>query len=157
GQHWPYQHLPPVGVGAGHMQGAERWLVPFAAVIATAWLVLALDGSVFSLPAFCSTGGMRALPLAASFDLALLTNGLPRFAVSWMRRAIAMMLPLALPPLRHVHERSFARRRWRAMLLFAAGFIAVWMALGIVLGVLAWLLDGAIAAPLGIGLAIALA
>ena len=139
------------------MQGAARWLVPFAAVIGIAWLVLAFGGSVLSLPAFCSADGMRALPLAVSFDLALISNALPRLAFGWFLMVIAMMLPLAVAPLRHVRERSFARRQTRSMLLFVIGFVALWMAAGIVLGLLAWLMEGAVPVPLGVGLAIAIA
>jgi predicted metal-binding membrane protein len=42
----------------------------------------------------------------------------------------AMMSPLIIAPLRHVRDRSFARRRARSMLLFIAGYAAVWMAAG---------------------------
>jgi predicted metal-binding membrane protein len=45
----------------------------------------------------------------------------------------AMMLPVVAAPLRHVRDRSFARRRARAMLLFILGYFAVWMAAGVVL------------------------
>ena len=76
---------------------------------------------------------VRALPLSVSFDLALLVNSLPRLAFGWALMVIAMMLPLAIAPLRHVRERSFARRRTRSMLLFVAGFVALWMAAGVVL------------------------
>jgi predicted metal-binding membrane protein len=39
----------------------------------------------------------------------------------------AMMLPLIPAPLRHVYDRSFARRRGRAMALFIAGYSILWM------------------------------
>jgi predicted metal-binding membrane protein len=136
------------------MQGAARWLVPLWATVAIAWLVLALAGSVLSLPAFCGTG---ALPLAVSFDLALLTNALPQLAFGWLLMVVAMMLPLAAAPLQHVRERSFARRQVRAMLLFIAGFVALWMVVGSSLGSLAWLLAAIAPSPFGVGLAIALA
>ncbi len=136
------------------MQAAARWLMPFGVVIATAWAVLAFGGSVLSLPAFCSAEGMRALPLAASLDFALLTNELPWLAFGWLLMVIAMMLPLAIAPLRHVRARSFARRRARSMFLFVLGFVALWMAVGAILGLLARLMEGAVPAPLGVGLAI---
>jgi predicted metal-binding membrane protein len=136
------------------MQGAARWLVPFWIAIASAWLLLALGESVLSLPAFCSAGGIGALPLSASFDLALLTNALPHLASGWLPMVIAMMLPLAIAPIEHVRERSFARRQVRSMLLFVAGFVALWIVAGVVLGGLAWLLRGVMPAPISVGLAI---
>jgi predicted metal-binding membrane protein len=139
------------------MRGAGRWLVPFWMVIATAWLVLAFGGSLLALPAFCSANGERALPLAVSFDLVLLTNALPQLALGWLLMVIAMMLPLAGAPLRHVRERSFARRQARSMLLFVAGFVALWMVVGAILGTLGWLLEGLVPAPLSVGLSMATA
>jgi predicted metal-binding membrane protein len=139
------------------MQPASRRLVPLGLVIATAWMVLAFGRTVLSLPAFCSANGMRALPLAASFDLALLTNALPWLAFGWLLMVIAMMLPLAIAPLRHIRERSFARRQARSMLLFVLGFVALWMAAGVILGALAWLVERAIPAPLGVEFAVVVA
>jgi predicted metal-binding membrane protein len=139
------------------MHGTGRWLVPFGAVVAAAWLVLAFGGILLALPAFCSANVERALPLAVSFDLVLLTNALPQLALGWLLMVIAMMLPLAVPPLRHVRERSFARRQARSMLLFAAGFVVLWMAVGVILGMLAWLVEGALPMPLGVGIAVAIA
>jgi predicted metal-binding membrane protein len=45
----------------------------------------------------------------------------------------AMMAPLLGPPLRHVRDRSFARRRLRAMLLFAGGYSLLWIVAGVAL------------------------
>jgi predicted metal-binding membrane protein len=139
------------------MQGVARCLLLLWAVIVTAWLVLAFGGSVFALPAFCSADGTRALPLAVSFHLALLTNALPQLAFGWLLMVIAMMLPLAIAPLRLVRERSFARRRGRSTLLFVIGFIALWMVGGVILGLLAWTVEGTVPAPFGAGLAVAVA
>jgi predicted metal-binding membrane protein len=40
----------------------------------------------------------------------------------------AMMAPLLIPALRHVHARSLPRRRWRAIALVTAGYAATWWA-----------------------------
>jgi predicted metal-binding membrane protein len=48
-----------------------------------------------------------------------------------------MTPPLIAVPLRHVRERSFARRRARAMFLFVIGYGAVWMIAGMGLQVMA--------------------
>jgi predicted metal-binding membrane protein len=49
----------------------------------------------------------------------------------------AMMVPLLIAPVRHIHNSSFARRRVRAIALFVAGYAAVWMLAGVVLLALA--------------------
>src|SRR5262249_11929906 len=138
-------------------RGPNAWLVPFAAIMLSAWMMLAFDGSVFSLPAFCSAGA-RAMPLSASFDLALVSNAIPQLALGWVLMVVAMMLPPALALLWYVRERSFASRRTRSMLLFVAGFVAVWMAIGVVFQIGAWLLRWAEPVPFaGVGLAIMVA
>jgi predicted metal-binding membrane protein len=65
-------------------------------------------------------------------------NAPPALALGWALMMAAMMGPLLIPPIRHVRDRSFARRRARAIALFAAGYLAVWMLAGIVLLGLAW-------------------
>src|ERR1700749_190777 len=109
---------------------SHGWLVPFGALILTAWMGLASGGSLFSLPVFCSAASWHALPLSASFDLALISQSFGALAFGWAVMVVAMMLPLAIVPLWHVRERSFASRRTRSMLLFVVGFIAVWMMTG---------------------------
>lgn len=51
-------------------------------------------------------------------------------AAAWLVMLIAMMLPLLAPSIRHVRDRSFARRRNRATCLVVASYLAVWMAAG---------------------------
>ena len=140
------------------MQRAAHWLLPFWAIIAVAWAVLVSGGGgVALLPAFCTAEGWHALPPSASFDLALVTNALPLLALGWLVMVIAMMLPLALAPLGQVRERSFARRRTRSMLLFAFGFVVLWMAVGVILQALAWSVQWAVPGLLGVALAVAVA
>lgn len=70
-------------------------------------------------------------------DLAM-ALGLPaKLALCWALMMAAMMPPLVLEPLRHLRERSFARRRGRATILFAIGYAAVWMGAGAILETLA--------------------
>lgn len=73
-----------------------------------------------TLSGICSAG--LRMPLADSFN--------------WLLMLTAMMTPLIVAPLRHVRERSFARRRARAMFLFVIGYGAVWMIAGVGLQVL---------------------
>jgi predicted metal-binding membrane protein len=109
----------------------DVWLIVLGSTGVVAWLVLALDGSGLTLPAFCSAGKLRAVPLSDSFDLALVFNSPAQLASGWALMVAAMMSPLIIAPLRHVRDRSFARRRARAMLLFVTGYAAVWMTAGV--------------------------
>jgi len=42
-----------------------------------------------------------------------------------------MMLPLLIPPVRHVRARTFARRRAWAIFLFVSSYAAIWMVAGL--------------------------
>jgi predicted metal-binding membrane protein len=113
-----------------------------------AWSLLALDGSgLIVLPVFCSIGPPSAVPLSASFNLALVLNSPASMAWGWALMVVAMMSPLIVPPLRHVHDRSFARRRARSMLLFATGYAAVWMVAGAWLQCMALIARWAVPSP----------
>jgi predicted metal-binding membrane protein len=80
-----------------------------------------------TLSGLCSAGPQ--MPLVDLFNPAQLASG-------WLLM-LAAMAPLIAAPLRHVRERSFARRRARAMVLFVIGYAAVWMIAGIGLHILA--------------------
>ncbi|HEX8692909.1 MAG TPA: DUF2182 domain-containing protein [Longimicrobium sp.] len=93
-----------------------RVRVPLLAVGAAAWLVLVVHpaGVVHG-----SMPSMRWTPASLVAEAALM------FA--------AMMVPLSGAPVRHVRDRSFARRRWRAVALFAASYALPWIAATVVL------------------------
>jgi predicted metal-binding membrane protein len=137
--------------------GVEPWLVALGSISLAAWSVLAFGGSTSVVPALCSSGTGAAVPLPVSFDLALLFNSPARLAFGWALMLAAMMLPVVAAPLRHVRDRSFARRRGRAMLLFILGYFAVWMAAGVVLQLVSLTAVGVAPMPLAAGLAFALA
>jgi predicted metal-binding membrane protein len=106
-------------------------------------LVLGVNSS--ALPLLCSAElpaalSGRLVPDRALIELALVLNPPARLAGGWTLMVAAMMLPLQLAPVRHIRARSFARRRWRAIALFLAGYAAVWLAAGAVLVALALLL-----------------
>jgi predicted metal-binding membrane protein len=109
----------------------RAWLVVLGLTSLVAWSVLALNGSGLTLPLFCSADMLWAAPLSVSFDLALVFNPPAQIASGWALMVAAMMLPLLVAPLRHVRDRSFARRRARAMLLFVAGYMVAWMIAGV--------------------------
>jgi len=137
----------------------QLWLMPLGATVLVAWLLLAVAGSAFSLPALCSPQGWRAVPLPASLELALLFNSPWQLALGWALMVLAMMLPLAIAPLWHVRARSFASRRGRSMVLFVMGFVAVWMAVGVILQTVVLLARSIVPEPpacLGLALAVAL-
>jgi predicted metal-binding membrane protein len=106
----------------------ESWVVVLGVASLSAWaLLLAGDGELMP-SALCSPDAYgRAPPLASSLDLLLLLNAPAKVLWGAVLMIAAMMLPSVVAPLRHVHDRSFARRRGRAMILFLAGYVVVWM------------------------------
>jgi predicted metal-binding membrane protein len=118
------------------------------AAIAVSWALLALastdvladgGGAGRSFLWACTTGMADMTPggsaSAAGTDsaLALLAGGLPM----WGLMAAAMMLPTALPAVRHVEVNSLYWRRRRAMVEFIAVFLAIWVLFSVaVLGAL---------------------
>lgn len=60
-------------------------------------------------------------------------NPIPSLAVGWALMLVAMMSPTLIPPIHHIIERSFKRRRARSVTLFVMGYATIWMAAGIVL------------------------
>jgi predicted metal-binding membrane protein len=127
---------------------AGLWLVLLGATILVAWMLLIFAGNAFSLPAFCSAQGWSVPPLTASLQLTLLVNSPSQLATGWTLMVLAMMLPLAIAPLWHVRERSFARRRGRSTALFVMGFIAVWILAGSILQTVALLARSIVPEPL---------
>lgn len=102
----------------------ERSLVrtPVLLVSAVAWILMAV------LP---EGAAPCCAPHASSLATMLARYPLSSMASSWALMLIAMMLPLMVAPVRHVRDRSFARRRWRATALFIAGYLLVWMLGGV--------------------------
>lgn len=114
------------------MRQAGPW-PPLLAVSLAAWAALAGGGEWLFLPGYCAAsadllgaglGGLRA---------ALRFNPVHGLAAGWLLMLAAMMPPLLAAPLAHVWERSFARRRPRAIGLFLLGYAGVWTAAGLLL------------------------
>ena len=61
------------------------------------------------------------------------TENVAGLLIGWALMLTAMMAPLLIPALRHVHARSLRSRRWRAMGLVTVAHVAVWTVGGIVL------------------------
>jgi len=122
----------------------DAWLVLLGAASLAAWSALAFGGGELTLPAVCSASPTGAV----SFELALVLESPMKLAGDWSLMLAAMMLPVVVAPLAHVRQRSFAKRRPRAMLLFLAGYAAAWMTAGFGLQALALALRWAMPAPL---------
>lgn len=110
---------------------------PLLSVSATAWLLMAVE--------WIGPGGPMVHPAGR--------GGLPALVAGWLLMLTAMMTPLLVPAVRHVHERSFARRRTRVTTLFVGAYALVWLVAGIGLsGVAAGLLPRE--PPLAVGVAL---
>jgi predicted metal-binding membrane protein len=58
------------------------------------------------------------------------SGGLPAALAGWTLMSVAMMMPVALPAVRHVGLNSLRQRRQWAMLVFVAVYVGAWVALG---------------------------
>ncbi|PKR50534.1 hypothetical protein COO20_20545 [Thalassospira marina] len=104
------------------------------------WGAMLLFGRELALSSLCvaATGawydqGLRSLRAMLAFVSPM------HIALSWLLMLTAMMTPILAGPLHHVWVRSLARRRWRALAVFIAAYLAVWMVMApvLVLGVAA--------------------
>lgn len=109
-----------------------RVRTPMLFVSAAAWTLLVLQPGGMAISAHhhhsLAMPGMTSSPhlLSALNPPAPLMTG-------WALMLAAMMAPLLTAPVRHLRDRSFARRRARAIALFAAGYTTIWMLGGFVL------------------------
>jgi predicted metal-binding membrane protein len=110
-----------------------RVRVPLLSISAGAWLLLALDPSSMAMPAYCSAASLGAMPAFSSIATLTALNPPTSLAAGWALMLSAMMVPTLIAPVRHLRDRSFARRRLRAVVLFAAAYAAIWMAAGMML------------------------
>jgi predicted metal-binding membrane protein len=109
---------------------------PMLFISAVAWILLVIEPSGTALSALCSAAMPGTAPSSREMLLAL--NAPYSLALGWALMLAAMMVPLLIAPVRHVRERSFARRRARAVMLFVTAYFVVWMAAGVVLLALAF-------------------
>jgi predicted metal-binding membrane protein len=126
---------PPRPAAAPLRAASQRLLLrrpelPAAAVVAAAWLALlamAAPGVLAGHPA----AGMAAMPgmgvRPAASPVTAVAAGLP----GWLLMTVAMMGPAALAGVRHTGLASLRWRRGRAMAGFAAAYLAVWAAFGV--------------------------
>jgi predicted metal-binding membrane protein len=96
---------------------------PVAMLAGIAWLLLAL----LSLQGDDHSRHAAHAVLTPQTALALM----PWLLVSWLLMSFAMMVPATLPAVRHVAFNSIDARRARAMSIYVAAYLAVWMLFGV--------------------------
>lgn len=111
--------------------------LPMVLMSAGAWLQLALAPMRVMPVSRCSSelsaaGFSGATPSVLSF-----LEAYASFSAGWAVMLIAMMAPPLIVPMRYISDRSLARRRVRAILLFGASYAGVWTAAGLILTMLA--------------------
>ena len=100
---------------------------PAVLLVATAWTWLVVEGGTEQGAVPSTTGvPLQGAHHATGGQAPLMT------LTTWSVMCLAMMLPLALPALRHVALNSVRGRRSAGMLLFGVGFLAPWLLLGAV-------------------------
>jgi predicted metal-binding membrane protein len=102
-------------------------------ISAAAWMLMAVEPGGTALHTNHPPAILGATRSLTSLQLLLAHNPPTSLAVDWALMLAAMMAPLLTAPVRHVRDRSFARRRARAIVLFVAGYAAAWMAAGVIL------------------------
>lgn len=69
-------------------------------------------------------------PVSLAFEIVLASNSPGSLVGDWALMLLAMMVPLLIQPMYHIHLRSFARRRLRSIALFLMGYGLPWMFAG---------------------------
>jgi predicted metal-binding membrane protein len=131
----------------------RRIRTPVLAVTAMAWAVTLLADPLRSASGSAPGSGAGHGPSPAALEPrlahaghahhAVVDAGLPAsqvptenvaaLLIGWALMLTAMMVPLLIPALRHVHARSLRSRRWLAVSLVTVAHAAVWTVGGIVL------------------------
>ncbi len=110
------------GVVADWLAWRPEW--PVAALAAVAWVML--TSHAVGAPAAAPTGTGHLHHLSGTTT--------PVMSLTWWAvMCVAMMLPLALPPARHVGLNSPHRHRFVGVVLFTTAFLVPWVVLGAVL------------------------
>jgi predicted metal-binding membrane protein len=97
-----------------------------------AWMLLLLEPRFVLFPVGCPAG-MQTMSSSASLQMQVAISQPGSFATGWVLMLAAMMAPLLIAPVRHVRDRSFSRRRARAIGQFVAAYVAIWIAVGFIL------------------------
>jgi predicted metal-binding membrane protein len=112
--------------GSYQTPGPARVRNAVLTVSAAAWIVLLVEPRGMGMIAH----GAGTAPSLASLPMLLAMTGPGPMAAGWALMLVAMMAPALIPPIRHIHLRSFLRRRARSIAIFLAGYAAMWMVIG---------------------------
>ncbi|MGH4009062.1 MAG: DUF2182 domain-containing protein [Pseudonocardiaceae bacterium] len=104
---------------------------PIVVIVALAWVALAVTHTSSSHQGAHAAHGSNTSALAV---IGAAIGG-------WTLMSVAMMVPVTLPAVRHVGLNSIRRRRWWAMAVYVASYLAVWVVFGVVALGLVWALS----------------
>jgi len=120
-------------MGAAVLRRVDASVVAIVTTCATAWALVALVETGLLLLPLCSSGATRILAPSIGLAVAYVLSSPAQIAASWLLMLAAMMLPVMVPHIRHIHLRSFKERQTRSKLQLLLGYLAVWMAAGVAL------------------------
>jgi len=121
-------------LGAIAMALANGRFPQLLAVSLLGWVTLAGYEQSLLLPGLCSAAAGSWLDQGVrGIEAALAVNPPAVLIASWLTMLLAMMPPLLQQPVAHLWDRSFARRRPRAIAMFVVGYGVVWTAAGLFL------------------------
>jgi predicted metal-binding membrane protein len=123
-----------VRVGAIALALANGRFPQLLAVSLFGWVALAGFEQSLLLPGLCSAAAGSWLDQGSRGIEAALAVNLPAVLIaSWLTMLLAMLPPLLQQPVAHLWDRSFARRRPRAIAMFVVGYAVIWLAAGLFL------------------------
>ncbi|GIQ61311.1 hypothetical protein Flavo103_44460 [Flavobacterium collinsii] len=95
------------------------------------WVVLLFNPGKIMTVEHCHVSDSG--PSKASLTMLLKMNPVSSQLLGWGLMVVAMMLPKLTFPIQHIYGSSLRRYRFPISLLFTCGYIAVWIAVGIVM------------------------
>jgi predicted metal-binding membrane protein len=95
------------------------------------WIILLFNPGQIMTVEHCHVSDSG--PSAASLQMLLEMNPISSQLIGWGLMVVAMMLPKLTFPIQHIYASSLRRYRFPLSLLFTSGYIAVWMAVGILM------------------------
>lgn len=110
----------------------RRVTISILLISLTMWAILLVDPGGLKTAASCcvvTDSGSSSL----SFETLLEMNPISSLAAGWALMLVAMMAPMLIAPIHYIRDRSFKRRRFRAVVLLVVGYAAIWMVAGAVL------------------------
>ncbi|MEO5757131.1 MAG: DUF2182 domain-containing protein [Mesorhizobium sp.] len=106
-----------------------------------------------ALPQLC--GGPSEPQGLYALEFTIQTIGWPALSGGAALMVVAMMAPALAGPLLHLWYRSLSRHRWRAILLFITGYVAIWTIACLLLILTAYVLHGSTGSEIAASLVVA--